>query len=185
MRQRAHAHAVVDAELQRLHPLALAGVVVLPAFESVVVGQAAELGERVIDVARQIVVHQRLVAASRRGNADFLRSPIEIDPDRVGRKLHERAHAGVRVEQALGVRVAAGGGAERKQARPVAAVTADRNPGPHDDAEAVAQRVQAFDRRVCSIHQAEGVADQFERTGIQPRPLRDADAASQQFANRA
>ena len=174
--QRANAHAVIDAELQRLHPLALVGMVVLPALDVGVVGQAAEHGERVIDVARQIVLRQRRIAAARRRNPDLLRSPVEIEPDLVGRKLHERAHAGVGVEQALGLRVAAGRGAERKQARPVAAVAADRNSGAHDDAEAVAQRMQSLDRRVRAVHQAECVAVQLERAGVQPRPFRDADA---------
>ena len=78
------------------------------------------------------------------------------------------------VEQALGLRIAAGRGAERKQARPIAAVGADRNPGANDDAESVAQRVQPLDRRVGAVHHAEGVAVELQRAGIQPRPFGDA-----------
>ena len=82
-RQRANAHAVIDAELQRLHSLALAGLVALPALDVGLVGQAAEHCERVIDVAGRIVFCQRRIAAARGRNADFLGSPIEIKPDLV------------------------------------------------------------------------------------------------------
>ena len=67
------------------------------------------------------------------------------------------------------MRVSPGGGAEWKQARPVSPVVADGQFGPHDDAETVAQRVQAFDsRRV--VHQTESVAIGVELTALQPRP---------------
>ena len=125
----------------------MAGLLCLPTLGVGVVGQPAQLGERVINVTAAVGIHQRLIARQRGGNPDLLRAPVEIDADRVGREHHERPHAGVCVEQALGVRVAAGGGAERKQARPVAAVAADRQLRAHDDAEAVAQRVQPLDRR--------------------------------------
>ena len=73
------------------------------------------------------------------------------------------------------MRVSAGGGAERKQARPVATVASDRQFGPHDDAEAVAQRVQTLDPgRV--VHQAESVAVDVELTAVQARPRRYAGA---------
>ena len=93
-RQRRHAHAVIDAELQRLHPWPLQFTFrrVFPAFDVGLTGQAAESGERVVDVASQIVFRQLRIAAVRRGNPDLLGSPIEIKPDLVGRKLHERAH---------------------------------------------------------------------------------------------
>ena len=161
------------------------GLVALPALDVGVVGQAAEHRERVIDVARQIVLRQRRIAAARGRNPDLLGSPVEIEPDLVGRKLHERAHAGVGVEQALGLRIAAGRGAERKQARPVATVAADRNPGAHDDAEAVAQRMQPLDRRVYAVHHAERVAVELERAGVQSRPFRDAGSDASQCANRS
>ena len=172
-RQDHHAHAVIDAELQRLHALALrlAFRRRLPAF-GVLIGEAAHLRQRVIDVAGQIVLRQLLIAAARRGNADFLGSPVEIKPDLVGRKLHERAHRGVGVEQALGLGIAPGRGAERKQARAIAAIGADRDPGADDDAETVAQRMQPLDRRVGAVHHPEGVAVELQRAGIQPRPIR-------------
>jgi len=74
-----------------------------------------------------------------------LGSPIEINADFIWRKEHEAAHAGVAVVQALAVRVAAGGGAERKQARPIAAVASYWQLRRLNDAQAVAQRVQSFD----------------------------------------
>ena len=55
-RQRAHAHAVIDAELQRLHALALCRCSCLPALDVGVVGQAADLCQRVIDVTRPVVL---------------------------------------------------------------------------------------------------------------------------------
>ena len=48
----------------------------------------------------------------------------------------------------LGLCVAAGGGAERKQRWPVSAVTSDRDASPHDDAERIPQGVQALKGRV-------------------------------------
>ena len=59
------------------------GLLLLPLFRIEIDRQAAQLGERVIDIAVAIVGHQRFVAGQRRGNADFLRSPVEIDADRV------------------------------------------------------------------------------------------------------
>ena len=51
-RQRRHAHAVVDAELQRLHALPQRrGSASFPVHRIGVVGQAAHARERVIDVA--------------------------------------------------------------------------------------------------------------------------------------
>ena len=61
LRQRRHAHAVVDAELQRLHALPHVLVVVLPMFGVGVGRETAAAGERVVDVATTIVGHQRLV----------------------------------------------------------------------------------------------------------------------------
>ena len=86
-RQRHHAHAVIDTELQRLHPLALrlAFRRRLPAF-GVLIGEAAHHRQRVIDVAGQIVLGQLRITAARRGNTDFLRSPVEIKPDLVRRE---------------------------------------------------------------------------------------------------
>ena len=89
----------------------------------------------------------------------------------------------IRVKQALGVRVAAGRGAERKQARPVAAVAPDRELGAHDDAETVPQRVQSFDPGHV-IHQAEGVAVDVEPAALQPRP-RGTPVLASQCSNRA
>ena len=182
--QRANAHAVVDAELQRLHLLALTGVFALPAFDVGIVGQTAEHCERVIDVARGVGFRQRLITAPRRRNPDFLGSPVEIEPDLVSRKLHERAHAGVGIEQAFSLSIATGGGAEWKQARPVAAVAANRNPGAHNDPDAVAQGVKSLDGRVRGVHHAEHVAGQFECTRVQSRPFRYAGgSASPQTAS--
>ena len=89
----------------------------------------------------------------------------------------------MRVVQALGVRVAAGGRAERKQAWAVAPVAPDRELRPHDDAEAVAQRVQALDAGDV-VHHAEGVAVDVEPAAVQSRPRRDAERTSQR-SNRA
>ena len=114
-------------------------------------------------------MHQRFVAGQGGGDADFLRAPIEIGADRVGREDHERAHAGVRVVQALGVRVAPGRGAERKQRRPVAPVAADRQLGADDDAEAVAQRVQLLDAGHV-VHELKGVAVDVEPAAVEARP---------------
>ena len=86
--------------------------------------------------------------------------------------------AGVRVVQALGVGIAAGGGAEWKQARTIAAVAADRQPSPHDHSETVTQRVQALDSGDV-VHQAEGIAVGIQLTAIQSRPCHHADSASQ------
>ena len=80
------------------------------------------------------------------------------------------------IEQAFCLGIAAGGGAERKQAGTITAIAADRNPGPHDDAKTVAQGVQSLDRRVCGAHQAEGVALKLDLTGLQSRPGGDAGA---------
>ena len=158
-RQRGHAHSVIDAELKGLHPWRCdlpSGV----AFQRRrrLGGEPAHHRERVIDIARAIVLGQLRVAAARRGNADLLRPPVEIEPDLVGRELHEGPHARMGIEQALGLRVAPGRGAEWKQARPVAAIGADRDAGADDDPEAVAQRVDALDRRVAAGHHAECVA---------------------------
>ena len=73
------------------------------------------------------------------------------------------------------MRVAAGGGAEREQARPVAAVAADRQFGAHDHAEAVAQRVQPLDPRHV-VHEAEGVAVGIQLAAVEARPCRHAGA---------
>ena len=80
------------------------------------------------------------------------------------------------VVEALGLGVAAGRGAERKQARTIATVAADRDPVAHDHAETVAQRMQPLDRRVRVVHHAERVAGQLERARVQSRPFRDAGA---------
>ena len=58
----------------------VAGLIVLPALDVGVVGQAAEHRESVIDVAGEIVFRQRRITAARGGNADLLGSPIEISP---------------------------------------------------------------------------------------------------------
>ena len=137
------------AELQRLHPVAHVRVLLLPAHRVRVVGEAAQPGERVIDVAAAIGGLQRGVVGGDGGNADFLRAPVEVGADRVGREQHERAHAGVRVVRALRVRVASGCRAERKQRRPVAPVRPDRQPRPGNEPDAVAQRVQSLDAREC------------------------------------
>jgi hypothetical protein len=138
-------------------------------------GQPTHARQRVIDVAVSIVVLQRLVAGQGGGNADLLRSPVEVDADCVGREHHEGPHAGVRVEQALGVGVAARGGAERKQRRAIATVSPDRQLGPHDEAEAVAQRVKPLDARHV-VHELEGIAGDVELAAGEARPCGDAAA---------
>jgi hypothetical protein len=168
-RQRRHTHAVVEAELQRLHALPHVGVFVLPARAVGVVGEGTEVCECVVDITPTIVLDQRVVFGQRGGNPDLLRPPVQIDADRVFRKDHERADAGMRVVERFCVGVAAGGGAEREQARPVAAVAPDRKICSHDDAEAVAQRVQTFDPRHV-IHQAERVTVGVELAAVQTRP---------------
>jgi hypothetical protein len=99
----------------------------------------------VIHVAVAVSVHQRGVAGQCSGNTDLLRTPVEIDADRIGRKDHKRAHAGVGVVEAFAVCIAPGGGAKREQARPVSTIAADWQFGPHDDTEAIPERVQALD----------------------------------------
>ena len=148
-------------------------VLLLPAHRVGVVGEAAQPRERVIDVAAAIGGLQRGVVGGDGGDADFLRPPVEVGADRVGREQHERAHAGVRVERALGVRVAAGRRAERKQRRPVAPVRPDRQSRPDDEADAVAQRVQALDAGDVA-HHAKGVAVDVEPAALKARPVRDA-----------
>ena len=180
-RQRANPHAVKNGEQQRLHALALVRTFVLPPLDVGVVGQAAHQRERVVDVAGQVIFHQHGVAAARRRHADLLRSPVEINSDLVARKLDEGTHRGMRVEQALAVRVASGCRAEWKQARTIAAVAANRNSIPHQNSDGIAQRLQSFEGqmqllvgRMCACHHAEGITVQLQRAGRQMRPLPDA-----------
>ena len=78
----------------------------------------------------------------------------------------------MRVERALRVRVAAGRRAEREQRRPVAPVTPDRQSRPDDEADAVAQRVQALDAGDVA-HHAKGVAVDVELAAFEARPIGD------------
>src|SRR5262249_54029652 len=91
------------------------------------------------------------------------------------REDHERANTSVGVVQALRHSVAAGGGAEREQTRPVASIAPDRKLGAYNDAEAVAQCVQTFDPGGV-IHEAEGIAINIELTAVQARPRRHTRA---------
>ena len=141
-----------------------------------VVGEAAQLRERVIDVAAAIGGHQRGIAGLGGGDADFLGAPVQIGADRVGREHHEasacrrarctgswRGRCGrsrCRTETAIG------------RLRPSAS---DRQPRLGDEADAVAQRVQSLDAGDV-VHQAKGVAVDVELAAFKPRPAVHAGA---------
>ena len=72
------------------------------------------------------------------------------------------------------LRIATGGGTERKQRWPVATVATDRNPRPYDDAETVPQGVNILDGRMHAVHHPEGVAVELQRSGGQSRPSLDS-----------
>src|SRR6516165_9000938 len=174
-RQGRDAHPIIDPELQRLHALPNVRALPFPTLHVCVVSEAANQSERVVDVTIAVRFDQCTVFGERRGDSNLLCPPIEVDADRVGRERHERADARVRIEQALGVRIATGGGAEREQAWPVAPVMADRELRAHDDAERVAQRVQGLDAGDVA-HHSERIAIDVQFAALQPRPRRHARA---------
>jgi hypothetical protein len=90
-RERRHAHAVIDGELQRLHSITHVRVLLLPAHRVRVVGEATKPRERVINITTAIVGFQCGVTGGSRSNTYFLSAPVEVSSNRVGREQHERA----------------------------------------------------------------------------------------------
>src|SRR6478752_1476281 len=112
-------HAVIDAKLQRLHALSHIWLRFLPLLLIETECLATKLSEPEIDVAPTIVIHQRFIAGACRSNPYLLSAPVQINSDGVLRENHERSHARVCIEEAFGMSVAAGRGAEWKQTWPV------------------------------------------------------------------
>src|SRR5262245_12329420 len=133
-----------------------------------------------IHVAHAICVHECLIFGDSRGNADFLRSPVEIDTNRVRWKDHKRTHTCVIVIQALAVRVAPCRGAKRKQAWTITPITSNRKRCLHDNVEALAKSMECFYTRQV-IHEPECVAADVELSTLKPWPLLDAGAHKPPF----
>jgi hypothetical protein len=133
-RQRRDAHPVVDAQLDRLHPVAHRPIVRFPSNGVRVIGQAAQEGKGVIDVAALVRSPQRLILEPGGGDSNLLRSPVEIKAGRLFGPQHEAAHSSVSIVRAASVGIAAGRGAERKQRRAIAAIRPDRKSGVIDEA---------------------------------------------------
>src|SRR5580700_10890623 len=118
-----------------------------------------------IDIATTVSLHQGGIARQCGGYPDLLRSPVEVDANRVTGKNHERPHTRVRIVRALGMRIAAGCRAERKQRWTITSVAPDRQSGFNDEAETVAKRMQPLDAWFV-VHHAEGVAGDIELSAV-------------------
>ena len=71
------------------------------------------------------------------------------------------------------MRVTTGSRTERKQARAIATIAANRKLRPHNDAEAVAQSMQLLNARK-PVHETKSIARDIECTTLQPGPCRNA-----------
>src|SRR5271156_1520042 len=86
--ERRDAHPIINSKLKWFHSIALTWVVPLPIRRVRVIGQPAHARQSVINVAGFIFVAQHLVLEPGGGDGDLLRSPIEIEADRVRVEFH-------------------------------------------------------------------------------------------------
>src|SRR6516164_4324251 len=90
-----------------------------------IVGKSEAICKRVIDVSGQVIAFEIFITTFNGCNSNFLCAPIFIGADHARRKHNERPHAGMGVEDALGVGISSARRSKWEQAWPVPPITPD------------------------------------------------------------